>query len=124
MQLTFPAGMEFNPAFASGVTACPTATINTDITNGTSTCASTAKVADVTVNTPLLSSAVTGSVYLEQPGATAATRYRFVLYLAIPGGMQIVRGTANVNGDSDLPGGLGSKNTGTGQISIDFPNLP
>lgn len=120
VQLSFPSGMEINPAFAGSATACTTA----DIDAGGSACLVSSKIGAVTVNTPLLASPVTGSVYLETPGATAATRYKIALVLDMPGGKQIIHGSTQVNGSTDLPGGLGAKDSGTGQITADFNNLP
>ncbi|MFT4049188.1 MAG: hypothetical protein QM648_05035 [Solirubrobacterales bacterium] len=126
--VTMPAGLEINPGFANGATACPTANVTNDLNNTTNTCAAVAsKVADVTVNTPLLPTAVTGSVYLEQPGSGTADRYKFVMYLNMPGGLVIVRGGATVSGSTagGVTGGLGSTSeVSTGQIVATFTGLP
>ncbi|MBJ7353481.1 MAG: hypothetical protein JHC98_01530 [Thermoleophilaceae bacterium] len=125
--VTMPNGLEINPGFASAVTACPTATINTDITNATDSCAGPAtKIADVTVTTPLLGSAVTGKVYLEASGSTPATRYRVVMYLDMPGGKLIIRGSVTLNGSTTggVAGSTGAVNSGTGQLIATFNNLP
>ncbi len=120
VQITFPLGMEINPAFAASATDC--STVNIDA--GGAACAPASRLADVTVNTPLLASPVTGKVYLETPGTTEATRYKLGMVLDMPGGKQIIHGSTQIDGDSDLPGNLGSKNTGTGQVIADFNNLP
>ncbi|MBI2691108.1 MAG: hypothetical protein HYX29_04090 [Solirubrobacterales bacterium] len=125
--VTMPTGLEINPGFAASATACPTGTITADIAAKTNTCAGTAtKIADVTVNTPLLATAVTGQMYLEQPGGTPTTRYRFVLYISMPGGMMIVRGGATLNGSSagGVSGSTGAVNSGTGQLVATFTGLP
>ncbi len=143
VRMVFPAGMEMNPGFASSVAACPTSAIDADIANAnadTDTCGTsyaTSKIGDVLVDTPLLPTQVSGSMYLEQQGSDKDNRYRFVLYLAMPGGMQIVRGGARVAGSTNGPtAGLGSTSetagatasTGQalqpGQIEADFSGLP
>ncbi len=121
VQVQFPLGMEVNPAFANGLTPCSTA----NITAGT--CNSADAIGTVTLNTPLLSTnPVTGFVYLETPGTTAATRYRVALIVQLPGQKLIVRGAVTVNGSTDIPtGGTGSTSTSsTGQVSVDFSNIP
>jgi hypothetical protein len=125
--VTMPAGVELNPGFASSVTACPTATITSDIAAATNSCNAVAtKIADVTVTTPLLPTNVAGQVYLEAAGTTPATRYRVVMYLSMPGGLMIVRGGVDLNGSSagGVAGATGSVNTGTGQLVATFDNLP
>ncbi|MBJ7458410.1 MAG: hypothetical protein JHD02_04400, partial [Thermoleophilaceae bacterium] len=125
--VTMPAGLEINPGFASSVTACPTATIDSDITNFTNGCNGTAtKIADATVTTPLLGTPVTGQVYLEQAGATPATRYRVVMYLNMPGGLLIIRGGVTLNGSTTggVSGSTGAVNSGTGQLIATFSGLP
>ncbi len=120
VQLTMPEGMEINPAFANTLAACSTALIDA----GGTGCPAESQVGSVTVVTPLLPDPVLGKVFVETPGTTAADRFKLGLVLEIPGGSQVVHGVADVNGSSDLPGGLGSKNTGTGQITATFNGLP
>jgi hypothetical protein len=125
--ITMPSGLEINPGFASSVTACPTATINTDLTNATNNCTGVAtKLADVTVSTPLLGTTVAGQVYLEAPGSTPTTRYRVVMYLSMPGGLIIIRGSVDLNGSTTggVSGSTGAVNSGTGQLTAVFDNLP
>jgi hypothetical protein len=144
VRILFPPGVEMNPAVASSLEACPTSEINADIANpdaNTNRCQSNypkSKIGDVLVDTPLLPDQVSGAMYLEQQGPTAATRMRFVLYLAMDGGMQIVRGGAYVAGSTNGPtAGLGSTSETTtdtsvidglplqaGQLESDFNGLP
>lgn len=120
IRVTLPLGMEINPAFANGLTACSTALIDA----GGSGCPSSSVVGVATVNTPLLTDAVPGTLYIETPGTTPTTRYKLGLVLEMPGGTEVVHGTAEINGSSAITGGLGAKDSGTGQIVADFPNLP
>jgi hypothetical protein len=150
MRVQFPPGVEMNPAVAETLEACPTAAINQDLANtdaDTNRCESNypkSKLGEVYVNTPLLPNlpsqnyAVKGAMYLEQQGPTANTRLKFVLYLAMPGGQQIVRGGARIAGSTDGPtAGLGSTSETTsdlsvidgtplsaGQLEADFNGLP
>ncbi|MGH2906697.1 MAG: beta strand repeat-containing protein, partial [Solirubrobacterales bacterium] len=120
MQLTFPSGMEMNPSFAAAATACTTANIDA----GGGSCAASSQIGSIAINTPLLASVVTGKVYLETPGATAATRYKIALVIDMPGGQQIIHGSTGINGSSDILGGTGAVGSGTGQVTADFNNLP
>lgn len=154
VRIQFPPGVEMNPAVATNLEACPTASIDADVANpdaDTNRCQANypkSKLGDVFVNTPLLPElpgkdyGVDGAMYLEQQGSTKENRMRFVLYLAMPGGMQIVRGGAVIAGSTDGPtAGLGSTTEtpapgsistsvidGTalqgGQIEADFSGLP
>lgn len=150
MRVQFPPGVEMNPAVAETLVACPTSAINADLANAdadTNRCKSDypkSKIGEVFVNTPLLPNlpgkdyAVEGAMYLEQQGTTANTRLKFVLYLAMPGGQQIVRGGARIAGSTDGPtAGLGSTSETTsdlsvidgtplssGQLEADFNGLP
>ena len=122
-----PVGLEINPGFAQASNACPTSMVNSDITNSTTNCAGVAtKIADVTVTTPLLPTTVPGQVYLEESGNTPATRYKFVMYLQMPGGLVIVRGGATVNGSTTggVTGSTGAVGSGTGRIIATFTGLP
>lgn len=131
VRVQFPPGIEMNPAVAENLEACPTSAIDDDIANpnaDTNSCADLhpkSKLGDVFVNTPLLPDlpgkdyAVDGAMYLEEQGPTADTRMRFVLYLAMPGGMQVVRGGARVAGSTEGPtAGLGSTAETTSDISV------
>lgn len=118
--VAMPVGMEINPAFTNGLLSCSTAVVDA----GGASCPAASQVGTVTVDTPLLADPVPGKVFIETPGATAADRYKLGLVLEMPGGFQVVHGVAEVNGSSDLSGGLGSKDTGTGQITATFSSLP
>ncbi|MDO9174038.1 MAG: hypothetical protein Q7V62_04480, partial [Actinomycetota bacterium] len=112
--LTMPAGMEINPGFATGLTACSTANIDA----GGGSCALSSRVGTVSLATPLLTGAQTGIVFIETPGGTPTTRYKLAIVVTLPSGFLVIRGTAQVNGS-----GLGV-DAGTGQVTADFDNLP
>jgi uncharacterized membrane protein len=124
VQLTFPSGMEINPAFGTGLTACTTANIDA----GGAACAGSSQLATVSMVTPLLASNPSGKVFLESAGNTALTRYKVAMIVDLPGQKLIVRGAITVNGSTDIPtastGATGSLNSGTGQITADFDNIP
>jgi hypothetical protein len=121
VKMTFPAGLEISPGAGSGLVACTT--IDTDA--GASCAATTAKLADVTLNTPLLPDPQLGELYLEPSiGRWAASRFRLAMVVHLPGQNLIVRGGTLVDGSSDLAGNLGSKDSGDGHVTAEFPGLP
>jgi hypothetical protein len=123
-QFQFPQGMEINAGFAKDLVACPTATIDSIDSTGSGSCTGT-KIADVTLTTPMMSSRPQGKMYIETPGVTGATRYRTALILDLPGRKLVVRGAINIDGTTDLPGGMGSTDPdATGQLTADFDNIP
>ena len=117
-----PTGLEINPAFGTNLQACPTASINA----GGDTCPAQSQVGTASLKTPLLDPAnsYTGKVFLETPGTTAATRFKLAMIVELPGADLIVRGQVLLDGSSDLSNGVGSKDTGTGQITASFNNIP
>ena len=118
-----PPGMTINPAVGNNGanTTCTTALINA----GGAGCPAASDVGNVSIQTPLLSGTFNGQVYLEDPGATAATRYRLAMVVPLPGQNLIIRGNATVDGSTDgAPSGNGSTDTGTGQVVADFDNIP
>ncbi|MBI5310712.1 MAG: hypothetical protein HZB14_06765, partial [Actinobacteria bacterium] len=121
VQLTLPSGMEINPAVGNGpLQACSAAAIDA----GGAACPATSNLGSVSLITPLLTGGQSGNIYLETPGATAATRYKLAIVVHLPGQDLVVRGTAQVNGSSDHGGGAGSVDTGTGRVTADFPAVP
>lgn len=124
-KVTFPQGLEINPAFADGLDPCPTSEINDAINNTGGRCASHTKIADVTMTTPLMSSRPQGALYIESPGLTKDDRYRVALILDLPGRTLVVRGAISIDGTTTIPsGGTGSVDTGTGVLTADFDNIP
>ena len=117
-----PAGMEVNPAFGNGpLTACAPAVVDA----GGAACPATSNVGSVTLNTALLPSAQLGNVYLELPGTTAATRYKLAIVVHLPGRDMVVRGAVTVNVSLTIAAGAtGAVDSGTGQVSADFQNVP
>ncbi|MFY9487088.1 MAG: hypothetical protein WAP35_00115, partial [Solirubrobacterales bacterium] len=121
VQLTLPAGMEINPAFGNGpLTACSTASIDA----GGAACPATSNLGTVALTTPLLSTVQSGSIYLETPGVTAATRYKLAIVIHLPGRDVVIHGSALVGGSSDISTGAGAVDSGTGQVTADFDNIP
>ncbi len=114
IQLTFPVGMEINPAVGNGLTTCSAANIDA----GGGSCPAGSVMGTVSMNTPLLPGAQTGNVYLEDPGAGAANRYKLAIVINLSGQDIVVHGTAQVSGN-----GAGS-DAGTGQVTADFDNIP
>jgi Cu/Ag efflux protein CusF len=115
VQMSLPAGMELNPAIGNGpLQACDLATIDA----GGSGCPATSNLGTVTLNTPLLPAPQTGNIYLETPGATPATRYKMAIVIHLPGQDLVVHGSAQVNGSG------GGSDSGTGQVTAEFDNLP
>ncbi|MBJ7348361.1 MAG: hypothetical protein JHC87_07305, partial [Thermoleophilaceae bacterium] len=104
ISMPFPAGFKLNAGGAEGTTACSAASLDAN------TCASTAKVGTSSLVSPLLNSSLTGNVYLETPGTTAADRYKLAVRLTGPVDITI-RGVAVVD-------------ESTGDITATFDNLP
>ncbi|MFT4049187.1 MAG: hypothetical protein QM648_05030, partial [Solirubrobacterales bacterium] len=125
VQLAFPQGMELNPGVGNTLVAC--STIDSDASSTNPCKLTTSNLASITLNTPLLPNPVSGEVYLETPGNTAATRYKMALVLHLPGRDMVIHGSSLVNGSSNVTGGLGSTDaagTATGQVSADFAGIP
>ncbi|MFY9488633.1 MAG: hypothetical protein WAP35_08070 [Solirubrobacterales bacterium] len=121
VQTALPLGMEINPAVANGpLQACSTAAIDA----GAAACPAASVLGTVALTSPLLAAVQSGSIYLETPGTTAATRYRIAVVVNLPGQKLIVHGAATVNGSTDVTGGTGSVDSGTGRIIADFNNIP
>ncbi|MBI5311122.1 MAG: hypothetical protein HZB14_08910, partial [Actinobacteria bacterium] len=120
IQMTFPVGMELNPAAGNGLQACPSA----DITAGGTACPGASVLGSVSLTTPLLTGVQNGSIFLEQPGTTAATRYKLAIIINLPGQKLVVRGATTVDGSSDIAGGTGASDTGNGRVTADFQNIP
>ena len=115
-----PAGMSINPSVGNGLLACTTANIDA----GAAACATGSEMGTVSLTTPLLPGTQTGKIYLETPGNTAATRYKLAIVVNLPGQTLIVHGTAQVNGSTDIAGGTGATDSGSGDVTADFPNIP
>jgi hypothetical protein len=131
-EVTFPEGLEINPAFAKNMTACQTADVDLSIANDplATYCAAATKIADITMTTPLMSSKPQGRMYLEQPDPSgdADTRYRTVMILDLPGRKLVLRGQVSIDGSTDIaPGATGTAdydNNSTGQLTAIFDNIP
>ncbi|MBJ7458980.1 MAG: hypothetical protein JHD02_07330, partial [Thermoleophilaceae bacterium] len=119
-QLALPDGMSINANAGNGLLSCSTALINA----GGSGCPASSNQGTVSLETPLLGGTQTGNVYLEDPGATGATRYKLAIVVDLPGTFMILRGKVLVNGSTDITGGLGATDTGTGRITTDFDTIP
>ena len=122
---TMPLGMTLNPAVANangGLAACSTSQIDSNA----DACPLGSRIGSIELVTPLLPGTKTGYVYLETPGSTAATRYKMAMVVDLPGTKLIVRGTAAVDGSSDISGGLGATDGGspTGRVVASFPSIP
>jgi len=63
--VTLPSGVSVNPSAANGLTACSPAQIGIDNANPP-TCPDSSKIGTVEVDTPLLSDALTGGIYVAQ----------------------------------------------------------
>ncbi|MBI5309665.1 MAG: hypothetical protein HZB14_01355, partial [Actinobacteria bacterium] len=117
---TLPVGMEINPAFANangipgGLAACSTANIDA----GGAACPAASVMGTVALDTPLLSGTQSGTIYLETPGATPATRYKLGIVIHLPGTDLVIHGQANVDGS-----GAGA-DSGTGQVTAVFNDVP
>lgn len=102
-------GFRINAVAADSAEVCS----DQELTDGD--CPAASKIGDTYLDTPLLTPdgsghSLTGGVYLLEPGATAAERYR--IGIEFGGRTRIVlRGVATVNED-------------TGEISLDFHGLP
>ncbi|MGH3583701.1 MAG: hypothetical protein ACRDUB_19085, partial [Mycobacterium sp.] len=124
IRINFPTGFELNPAAGTGLNYCSAANLAT--TPGQTTCdGNGSRLGTVTLTTPLLSNPQTGAVYLEQPGTTATTRYKTAIVIKLPGRDLILHGAITLNGSTTIPtGGTGAVDSGTGQITADFPGIP
>ncbi|HWJ51453.1 MAG TPA: hypothetical protein VNR42_10550, partial [Solirubrobacteraceae bacterium] len=64
--LALPAGLSINPSLANGLQACTDAQLGAG-TNNPVTCPAASAIGTVEIHTPLLSTPLTGSVYIGQP---------------------------------------------------------
>ena len=71
--VTLPPGMTISPSAANGLEACTDAQFAQG-THDPIACPAASRIGDATISTPLLSDALTGSVYLGQP--LPGDRYR------------------------------------------------
>ena len=102
--ITLPAGMSINPAGAAGLETCSQAKYEAQ------TCPSGAKVGTVEISTPLISAALSGSVYIgERTGNSYA---------------MFVEAENAANDLSVHFAGSVSANTSTGQLTATFANTP
>ncbi len=102
--VTLPAGMSINPAGAAGLEVCSQAKYETQ------SCPAGSKVGTVEISTPLISTALSGSVYIgERTGASYA---------------MFVEAENAANDISVHFAGTVAANTGTGQLTATFANTP
>jgi hypothetical protein len=114
LQLTMPSGMEINPAVGNGLATCSAANIDA----GGGSCPAASEMGTVSLTTPLLASAQSGKVYLEDPGVGPANRYKLGVVIDLPGQRIVLHGSAQVDGN-----GSGT-DAGTGRVTTDFDGLP
>ncbi|MGE5527259.1 MAG: hypothetical protein ACM3Q9_01185 [Methanosarcina sp.] len=103
-----PQGMNLSPAAASGLTTCSDSELGLG-TEAQPTCPNASKIGSVSVDTPVLSEPLSGSVYLRPPTQDAIARP--VLVLNGPGILLKVPGTV-------VP------DANTGQLTATFSELP
>jgi hypothetical protein len=101
VDVTMPDGVELNPAVTKdlGNTGCTLAQFNRAEPDTPATCPAGTAIADVTVDSPLVSLPLVGKLYIGQPGATAADRYK--LFIDLRGAPNIKlegRATVDANG--------------------------
>ncbi len=104
--VTLPAGMSINPSVANvlGSAACTSAEFNAD------TCPAASAVGTAEIDTPLVSTAFTGSVFVGPQAGNTYTLYVWVKDAT--DGLEVhLTGTATAN-------------TSTGQITASFPSAP
>jgi len=109
--VTLPAGLRVSPSSAAGLGACSPAQIQLS-SDADPTCPGSSKIGTVTIDTPLLSDPLQGSIYLgtphDNPFGTLLS-----LYLVARGPGVVVK----------LPGRI-SPDASTGQLSASFDNQP
>lgn len=109
--ITLPAGLRVSPSSANGLGACSAAQINLNA-DGDAACPSTSKIGTVTVDTPLLSDPLSGSVYLAKPHDNPFDSL-LSLYIVARGPGVVVKLPGWVQADPD-----------TGRLSTTFDNNP
>ncbi|MGH2906698.1 MAG: hypothetical protein ACRDKI_07995 [Solirubrobacterales bacterium] len=115
VDITFPDGVEINPALAQdiGDTLCTDAQFDKANPDMPSTCPASSQIATITTVLPLMSQPTVGKMYLGQPGAGEADRYR--AFIDLPGNMG-VKFEGRVTIDSD-----GRIHASVGDAAVDRP---
>jgi len=109
VQVLLPAGTALSPGIgANGLAGCSDAQFGAGNLTAP-TCPALSKIGTVSMNTPLLSGALTGDVYLGAP--TPSEKFRLFVYASL--------GTVKVK----LPGTV-TPDAQTGQLTTTFSNLP
>lgn len=108
--VTLPSGMSINPAAAVGLQACTDAQFGAGTTSAI-TCPASSIVGTAEINTPILATPLTGSLYVGQP--QEGNPYRVFLDA----------GNASDGVDVRFVGSIVA-NASTGQLTADFSNNP
>jgi hypothetical protein len=110
VDITFPDGVEINPALASdiGSNLCTDAQFNKSEPDTPATCPASSEVATITTVLPLMSQPSVGKMYLGQPGPTDAERYR--AFIDIPGNMGVkFEGRMTIDPDGTIHSSVGDE---------------
>ncbi len=109
--VTLPAGMSVSPSAANGLQACTPEQIGIENANGPS-CPDASKIGSAEIDTPILESPLTGSIYLAQQEANPFGSL-LALYLVAEGDGVLVKVAGHVEADPL-----------TGQLTATFDNNP
>jgi len=109
--VTLPEGMRVSPSSAAGLGACSAAQIALHTLQEPS-CPISSKVGEVTLDTPLLSDSLHGSVYLATPFDNPS-RTLLALYIVVRGHGVLIKQASKVDSNPD-----------TGQLTSTFEDIP
>lgn len=121
--VTLPAGMEINPAAAGALGGgCGDAQFGKAAPDTAATCPAASRVGTITVTSPLVGTALSGQIFLGQPGAGAADRYR--LFIEARGAVNLkLEGRASVAADGRVTATFGDPVVDRALPQLPYSNL-